>query len=208
MKILIIEDTQANFEVAKSFFSQITEHEFIYAENFIEAMNALADIDAVITDRSMPYCSNIELPQNWSFSDRSYINGRFGTFIHIKCIELGIPVISIADHGDVMFFEYDVSKWESAVDPALAILNEDIQCCNEFHKRNDKLFQREELSSLENYCKLIDGLARGENLHQSFIIRNVATFGDISSVDVYEGLHKRDSKSWLLSWQKLQQKFE
>ena len=54
-KILIVEDTQANLDAAKAFFSTISDFEFVFAANRKEAEEFLSSVDAVITDRSMPF---------------------------------------------------------------------------------------------------------------------------------------------------------
>ncbi len=54
-KVLIVEDTQENLESAKAFFSTIPGFEFVYATNRKEAESLLPAVDAMITDRSMPF---------------------------------------------------------------------------------------------------------------------------------------------------------
>ena len=52
-KILFVDNTEANLDVAKAFFSTIKAFEFVYATNRKEVETLLPEVDAVITSPSI-----------------------------------------------------------------------------------------------------------------------------------------------------------
>ena len=93
MKILVVEDSLENIELAKKYVAddhEFTEgYEFIYVTNRKDAEKLLHTVDGVITDRSIPYdaASTYECEVN-------------GYYIAALAINLKKPFIMMTSHGD------------------------------------------------------------------------------------------------------------
>lgn len=90
-KILIVEDTQANLDAAKAFFSTISGFEFVYATNRKEAEEKIKEADAIITDRSMPFDG---VPQYNQIAAEAN-----GYLVAANAKKENKPVILLTEHG-------------------------------------------------------------------------------------------------------------
>lgn len=110
-KILVVEDTLENLEVAKLFFSKVVGFEFIYATNREEAEKCIDEVYAVITDRSIPMTTDANFidceltPEDCPFGEQEvidYIKMANGFYILYKSYFEKKPVIMISDHGNLI----------------------------------------------------------------------------------------------------------
>ena len=116
-KILIVEDTQENMDAAKAFFSTIKDFEFVYATNRKEAEDLLESVDAVITDRQIPYVSgeNVnsyaedllsemkeDLSDDFDRYALKFLQQRQGYALMAIAYSVNVPVIMASEHGILM----------------------------------------------------------------------------------------------------------
>lgn len=106
-KILIVEDTPINLESAKKFFATISNFEFIYTTNRYEAQQLLSTVDALITDRSIPFCSSdtINNYSNLRHGENDYkiVLNMNGYDLLAQAVVLGIPRLMFSNHGTSNF---------------------------------------------------------------------------------------------------------
>ncbi len=100
-KILVVDDSPKNIEVAKAFFGNNSEYEFIYAMDNKTGEELLDGCDAVITDRSMPYKID-EKEEDYQDEaqmkyERSISVHGFKLFAAAKA--KGLPAVMISSHG-------------------------------------------------------------------------------------------------------------
>lgn len=101
MKILVVEDTPKNLDTAKAFFSTITDHEFVYATNCVDAATLLDEVDAVITDQSIPYSATQELGYTHQIENNVRLGQVWhGNFIALKAMKQTKSAIVISQHGE------------------------------------------------------------------------------------------------------------
>lgn len=116
-KILIVEDTSENMNAAKTFFSTVSDFEFVYTDNrkdaqllLTEKETFLIDIIALITDKSIPY-----LPKETLEDYRLYNPGLYNLYTDESALKeiqksngcalmaiahsKGIPAIMVSEHG-------------------------------------------------------------------------------------------------------------
>lgn len=124
-KILVVDDKNENLEAAKAFFSTIFGFEFIYCTNRKDAEKLILEVDAVITDRSMPYDENnyynvipSEIPDYTIDHNLNFFSEVNGDYIFCKVVTLGKPVVMISGHGedDLQIGLFDSKRYTIPVD--------------------------------------------------------------------------------------------
>jgi hypothetical protein len=105
-KILVIDDTQANLDTAKAFFSTIPNFEFVYVTDRQEAEKHFEEAYAVITDRSLPYSATsligCDFPEEETEDVEALTIKANGYFLLLKALLLGKPAIMASEHGGLM----------------------------------------------------------------------------------------------------------
>ena len=173
--ILIVEDNQKALNTAKKFFSG-KRYNFIYAENFKEAVSILKKekVDFVITDRSIPYsrerisqyANNDEIPYCYSDDSGKLVDKKgiernfrdkqphisnmeaYGLLINYISYLKGIPSFVNTNHGDIiMCFVCKYDEFTEASELAKKIFNGEMLTEKETGFLQRALF----------YCKNKDG---------------------------------------------------
>lgn len=89
-KIIVVDDTPANLDAAKSFFSKIKDVNFVFCINRKEAQNHLVSADGIITDIDMPF---LEPKGHWSAEE--------GSLLAIYAKSIGKKVVIASEHGSL-----------------------------------------------------------------------------------------------------------
>ncbi len=176
-KILVVDDTQVNLDAAKAFFSTITDFEFVYATNRKDAAGLLEEVDALITDRSLPWTQselfNCKMPKN---IDEIFIDiylQHNGMYLLMKACLLNKPAILATDHGS---FDLMYLRNESG--------------CREDASLHELMLQMEKNATNNTYWEF----GRHPRTTQDF------------SVQRHKDLSKVDSNAWQLAWEELLKK--
>lgn len=182
-KILIVEDAQDNLDAAKAFFSTIPDFEFVYAPDRERAEDLLSKVNAVITDRQIPYIAgegiesyNKELLQEMrgEGDNDSYIfmwlQQRQGYAIMAIAHASGLPVVMVSEHGNLM-----------------------VSCIADNEVVKDIGVG---LKSLAPYSRESYKLA--SELNGSTCRNNLGN---------YDGITKKERQAWAIAWEKLQEQF-
>lgn len=177
-KILIVEDTQANLDAAKAFFETISGFEFIFATNKEDAEVALAEADALITDRDLPYFTG----------DNQEYDIENGYMLGVLAKMQGKPVLMLTEHGELMISEVNASH-ENFMIAEEAVQNlaglKGVKSCAK-HGEQEGVYVKAHIG------KLIDVTHRGS--------------GTIYSFDHING-SKKDKSAWQIAWERLQKQF-
>jgi hypothetical protein len=111
-KILVVENTVPNFVAAKKFFSTISGYEFIYALDRKSAELLLHEVDALITDKQIPYVTGEvladyhesileEMKMVAPRAKLSTIQEVHGFALMAKAHAFDIPVVMVTEHGGI-----------------------------------------------------------------------------------------------------------
>lgn len=187
-KILIIDDTQANLNVAKAFFATIPGFEFVYVTNRAEAEKHLEEAYAVITDRSLPYSETsligCDFPEdNKSWVERNYIKAN-GHYLLLKALLSGKPAIMASEHGGLMILNGSVS-------PSTRM-------------ENFSLEQTLQRISTEPIYKDIVNLWEYGNFEGTHIVRKKET---MIAHGAPKDIVKTEEIAWQMVWEELQKQF-
>lgn len=180
-KILIIDDTQANLDAAKLFFSKISSYEFLYATNRKDAEKYLEEAYAVITDRQMPSKANVELldcdiPEE-KMTIAKNVSEANGYHLLYTVYLSGKPVVMATEHS------------------ALAICLPNITVPTEKQYKGDpKDF------SLEALLLLINENPNFDSYHSLYRYGN---FGGVKNLGWNEGVLKTQERAWKMIWEEL-----
>jgi hypothetical protein len=176
-KILIVDDTQANLDAAKTFFSTIPGYKFVYAISRKDAEVLLTDAYAVITDRSIPW-SDLEQFNFLSEGVNKILLQEYakvnGDYVLIMAKLMNKPAIMATDHGKF----------------GLMVL----KSVEEF-KKDTKLLEILSQMSTNPTPDLYWSFQRNKTVSQGI------------SVKWHEGMSKTYSKAWSLAWEELQKQF-
>ena len=125
-RILVVDDTPANIEAAKAYFSHEPDHEYVYATDRKTAEELLPTVDALITDREMPYQQD-EMKENYKLEDMDEYKLALqtnGYILMAKALEKNIPAIMITSHRDTFILGVEdvelakeIAKSVSGLDP-------------------------------------------------------------------------------------------
>jgi hypothetical protein len=176
-KVLIVEDTQENLDAAKAFFKTISGFEFVYATNKEDAVVALAEADALITDRDMPYFDGAKVdysPEN-------------GYMLGILAKMQGKPVIMLSEHGQLLIS--NVNNTTADFEAVKEVVEKLAQLKG---IGPDDRWDNEELKP--TFGKLIKICHQGENVYK-FNYKNEVTGT------------KKDEIAWRTAWERLQEQF-
>ncbi|MEJ0002050.1 MAG: hypothetical protein WDN09_02630 [bacterium] len=91
--ILIVEDTQANLDAAKAFFSTVSDNRFVYAVNRKEAEELMDSVDGVISDRDLPYEERVRTNE---------LENGYAIIMNAK--GKGLPAVLVSEHGRLNIF--------------------------------------------------------------------------------------------------------
>jgi hypothetical protein len=177
-RILIVDDTQANLDAAKAFFSTIPGYEFVYVTNRKDAEACLLEVDALITDRSLPWTDteqfNCEIPSGASKSlFPNYLQSN-GHYLLLKSCLVNKPSIMATDHGKFGLMKLaNRSKWQE--DSSL----------------EDIIFLMENRTTLDTY----------------FTFGKHPVVKEIQVLGWYENLSKTTQQAWKLAWEEIQKQF-
>ena len=101
-KILVVDDTPANLDAAKKFFSKKTDFEVIYTTNRKEAEKYLKEVDIVFTDRALPFdektVTNFDETGIDPDDKEVFMRGN-GYYILFEALTNDKKAIMISDHG-------------------------------------------------------------------------------------------------------------
>lgn len=184
-KILIVDDTQANLDAAKAFFSTISGYEFLYATNRKDAERYLEEVYAVITDRQMPSKAEIEfldcnISEHQSFIAKN-VSEANGYHLLYTVYLSGKPVVMATEHS------------------ALAICLSNITVPTEKQYKGDpKDFSLEALLLLINENPTFDS-------YQS--LYRYGNFGGVKNLGWNEGILKTQERAWKIIWEELIKQF-
>ncbi|TSD03201.1 MAG: hypothetical protein Athens071416_262 [Parcubacteria group bacterium Athens0714_16] len=105
-KVLVVEDTPENIAAAKDFFSQVDGFDFLFAINRKEAESLIHEVDALLTDRSLPFQreDTINSYRNCPSEDYGYVLEANGYDLLAQAVAKGIPCLMFSNHGDSNFF--------------------------------------------------------------------------------------------------------
>jgi len=189
-KILVVEDTLENMEVAKIFFSKINDFVFIFCANRKEAQQYLREVDAVITDRDMPFESREK--------EGSYTPVE-GCILAIQAKNLEKDVVIISEHGTLQIGIVDEkdSNFSKASKIAEMSLNRDWETV----KKEENIRFREE-RDIELYTRPPLIIFKIFALDSGIEIEILPDEGSY-----YTKIPKISEKAWLLAWQELLKQF-
>ncbi len=176
-KILIVDDTQANLDAAKAFFETVSGFEFVFATNKEDAEVALAEVDALITDRDLPYFTG----------DKQEHDVENGYMLGILAKLQGKPVLMLTEHGQLMVSEVNTSHED------FKIAEEAVQKLAGLRgvKSCAKHGEQEGVDVKTYICKLMDVTHRGNTIYK---------FDNINGT-------KKDKSAWQIAWERLQKQF-
>ncbi len=104
--ILIVDDTPENIEAAKAYFANNVDFNFVYATDRKTAEELLPTVNALITDRQIPYKEDDTLERyNTFIKDKDELENAYishGYILLAKSAELEIPAIMLSQHGKLM----------------------------------------------------------------------------------------------------------
>ncbi len=115
-KILIVDDTPANLEAAKAYFSKNTDFEFAYAADRKSAEELLPGCDILITDREMPYQQG-EKREDYKLEDKDdYENAlkAHGYALLAEGAALEKPSLMVSSHQTLLFMKLDKLEFAKA----------------------------------------------------------------------------------------------
>lgn len=116
-KILVVDDTPANLDAAKTYFANNTDYEFVYATNRQEAEKLLPECDAVITDAQMPFNENSKELYFKMASEEKFVQPAIdlkvgeimesnGCLLAIEAYLEGKTAIIVSHHGESLTTDY------------------------------------------------------------------------------------------------------
>lgn len=191
-KILIVDDTQANLDAAKAFFSTISGYEFIYATNRKDAEVLLPEAYAVITDRSLPSNTDVEfldceIPEDKMGLVKVCFVQANGYHIFYSAHLAGKPVVMAMEHGS-----FGMSL------PKITPINELSE-----NQTSDWDFDPKDFS-ME---KLLLEIDTNPSLELYDRLWSYGNFGGARHLGWKEDLLKTNTEAWKMAWEELQKQF-
>ncbi len=213
-KILIVDDTPANLEAAKAYFSQNVDFEFLYATDRKSAEELILTCDALITDAQMPFDDKSETayqiskekiltqtPERINEFHLDNVMASNGKLLALEAIIRNKPCVVISHHGTALTVNKIPVMEKDQIEKILK------EATGGMGISNVERFAGKDLNYYDDKCIEAGFPLVGE--YGSVYSLSLSGVAQLSTdKELREDLSKKDSSGWELAFTKLSEEFK